>query len=101
MEEKKLRKIITRVIRPGICPKCGNTMALLIAQYKACKISPRGWIEAIVDTQSKYTCVCQQCGYTEDMKITTKGLLPIGFDESKDDRPELLSNKYNPISKDF
>ena len=99
--EQKLRKVITRIIQPGICPECGSTMALLIAQYKACKISPRGWIQAVVDTQSKYTCVCQNCGHTQDMKITVKGLLPVGFDEEEDDRPELLSDENNPISDKF
>lgn len=102
MEQKKeLRTVITRVIKPGVCPMCGNTMALLIAQYKACKISPRGWIQAVMDKQTKYTCVCQYCGHTEDMKLTVKGLLPIGFDEDKDNRPKLLSTNDNPISDDF
>ena len=101
MEQKKLRKVITRVIRPGVCPVCGHTMALLIAQYKACKISTMGWIQAVMDKQSKYTCVCQHCGHTEDMKITVRGLLPVNFNEEEDNRPKLLSDKYNPIGNDF
>lgn len=96
--KKELRQIIKRVFRPGVCPKCGNTMSLLIAHYKACKISPRGWIQAIVDEQSKRTCVCPHCGYTEDMKITAKGLTPIDYDDEKDDRPKLFCNTDNPIS---
>lgn len=98
MEQKKLRDVITRRIEPGICPKCGDTMSLLIAQYKACKISPRGWIQAVLDKQSKYICVCQNCGYTQDMKITVRGLLPYDFDEEYDTRPKLLSSDENPIS---
>lgn len=98
--ERPLRKIVTRVLLPGLCPKCGETMSLLIAQYKACKITPRGWIEAIVDTQSKYICVCQNCGYTRDMKITVNGLTPLDY-TGEDDRPKLLSDKENPISDDF
>ena len=54
-----------------------------------------------MDKQSKYTCVCQNCGHTEDMKITVKGLLPIGFNEEEDNRPKLLSDENNPISDKF
>ena len=96
----KLRTIINRVLLPGLCPECGTTMSLLIAQYKACNITPRGWIESIADTQSKYTCVCQHCGYTRDMKITVNGLTPIDYNE-EDGRPKLLSDTENPIGNDF
>ena len=35
------------------------------------------------------------------MKITVKGLLPIGFNEEEDNRPKLLSDENNPISDKF